>query len=473
MEKDTKYKLEKNPYRSVSFLLVALGLFFIPFNSYVGIPFLGEFSSESCFLFFSLAFIVEFIRLMIIEKMVIPYKNPIFIFLILILGWFLSSFFLNFIDIQNYFIKQTPGNERFIRQFGALTISALIFTLTYYNIFSRFSITSLFINIRKIFLYSFIVVSIYTILEAAIIYFNFRFLESVLHLFDYFPFTESWLDYRNGRLSSVSYAPPVFGMYLMTISGWMFSYILTHKSFKSVLPTFFILVFVFLSGSRSALFVVIMQFLVFLFYLFKKKKYLKNLIKIGLLVLMLSIPFLTIKGKVFGEYIYDKVTSFDLDNGTHSISNKSRLGMIYTSGLVFLENPIKGVGFGQVAYEARSLYPSWATKNNWEFEQKYLNDDNKTFPPSYNIYTRLLAETGIIGFSLFTIFVIILIYICCKKTGVGNTNSVFYLVLLISFTGHALNWLQVDTFRVFGFWISLALLIILTKDQISLGKKHY
>ena len=472
MEKNTKYNLKKDPYKSISFLFIALGLFFIPFNSYVGIPFLGEFSSESCFLFFSFAFIVELIRLIITEKILIPYKHPVFILLILILGWFLLSFFLNFIDIQNYFIKQTQGNERFIRQFGALIISALIFTLTYYNIFSRFSISSLFINIRKIFLYSFIIVSIYTIVEAAIIYLNLRFLEPFLSLFDYFPFTEARLDYRNGRLSSVSYAPPVFGMYLMTISGWMFSFIYTQKGFKSVLPTVFIIVFVFLSGSRSALFVVVIQLLVFLFYLLKKRKYHKKLIKIGLLFLILSTPFLALKGKVLGEYIYDKVTSFSLDDATHSTSNKSRLGMIYTSGLVFLENPVKGVGFGQVAYESRTLYPSWATKNNWEFEQRYLNDDNKTFPPSFNIYTRLLAETGIIGFLLFLIFIIILIYICYKKIGVGNENSVFYLILLTSFIGYALNWLQVDTFRVFGFWISLALLIILTKNQISLGKKH-
>ncbi|RRO22291.1 O-antigen ligase family protein [Flavobacteriaceae bacterium 14752] len=286
-------------------------------------------------------------------------------------------------------------------------------------------------------------------------------------MFDYFPFTESWLDYRNGRLSSVSYAPPVFGMYLMTIAGWMFSYILTHKGLKSVIPTILVVVFVFLSGSRSALFVVIVQLLVFLFYLIKKRKYHSNLIKIAVIAFILSTPFLILKGKVFGEYVYDKVTSFDLDDGTHSISNKSRLGMIYTSGLVFLENPIKGVGFGQVAYEARSLYPAWATKNNWEFEHNYLDNSSKVFPPSYNIYTRLLAETGIIGFSLFTLFIIILIYVCYKKVGLKNEETIFYLTLLVSFTGYAFNWLQVDTFRVFGFWICLALLIATTKNQLK------
>ena len=470
MEKDTKHIVKKNPYNSLSFLLVALGLFFIPFNSYEGISALGEFSRESCFIFFTLAFIVELIKIIKFKKVHLPLKHPIFIFLICILSWFLLSFFLNIVDIQTYFIKQTTGNTRFIRQFGALIISALVFTLTYYNVFNRFSISSLFINIRRIFFYSFIVVSIYSILETLIIFLNFRFLEPVLYLFDYFPFTETWIDYRLGRLYSVSYAPPVFGMYLMTIAGWMFSYILTHKGFKSVLPSILIIAFTFLSGSRSALFVVIMQLLVFLFYLVKKRKYHKNLIKIGLIAFVLSTPFLILKGKVFGEYVYEKVTSFNLDDGAHSISNRSRLGMIYTSGLVFLENPIKGVGFGQVAYEARSLYPAWATKDNWEFEQNYIDNSIKAFPPSYNIYTRLLAETGIIGFSLFTLFIIILIYVCYKKVGVKNENTIFYLTLLVSFTGYAINWLQVDTFRVFGFWVCLALLIVTTKNQLKFGK---
>ena len=146
--------------------------------------------------------------------------------------------------------------------------------------------------------------------------------------------------------------------------------------------------------------------------------------------------------------------------------------MIYTSGLVFLENPIKGVGFGQVAYEARSLYPAWATKNNWEFEHNYLDNSSKVFPPSYNIYARLLAETGIIGFFLFTLFIILLIYVSYKKVGKKNENTIFYLTLLVSFTGYALNWLQVDTFRVFGFWICLALLMVTTKNQLVFGKKN-
>ena len=36
---------------------------------------------------------------------------------------------------------------------------------------------------------------------------------------------------------------------------------------------------------------------------------------------------------------------------------------------VFLDNPVVGTGYGQQAFVARSKYPSWAKRNNWEQKQ--------------------------------------------------------------------------------------------------------
>ena len=68
------------------------------------------------------------------------------------------------------------------------------------------------------------------------------------------------------------------------------------------------------------------------------------------------------------------------------------------------------MGFGQQAYKARPKYPKWATENNYEFRLWYLNDKVKSFPPGYNLYTRLLAETGIIGFFIFSFLLGLLIF---------------------------------------------------------------
>lgn len=468
MEKSAYNRIKINPFKHASFTLVMIGLFFLPFNSYDGIPFLGEFARESCFIFFVLASIVQFFEIFYQKKIKLPFNHPVFIVLVLLIIWFFFSYFLNIIDINNNHIKQTSGNERFVRQFGALIISAVFLLIVYYNAFSNFRISEVFKIIRKVFLISLLFISIYTFIEIAIIYLNLRFLDPVLRLFDYLPFTETWLDYRNRRISSVTFEPPAFATYLVTIAGWMFSYMITHKGIKTFLPGLLVVFFCLLSGSRAGLVIILFQLAVFILYFIKRRKFHASLIKVGLLIFLLAIPILIVKGKDFSNYFAERLTSFSLDDSKHSYSNKSRFGIVYTSGLIFIENPISGVGFGQQAFAARPLYPSWATENNWEFDQKHLNDDIKSFPPGYNIYSRLLAETGIIGFFIFFIFLLIIGYICYQFIRPKSSISWQSLILLVSFTGFALNWLKQDTFRIFGFWICLALLLLITKNKVKI-----
>jgi O-antigen ligase len=150
-------------------------------------------------------------------------------------------------------------------------------------------------------------------------------------------------------------------------------------------------------------------------------------------------------------------------NLTKNVSNQSRFGIQYSSIQVFKRNPIVGVGFGQQSYTGRYLYPSWAVKNNWEFEQIYQNSKERSFPPGYNLYTRLLAETGIIGIFIF----LFLIYTTFKQTkrlirGGDYETKTIGVILLITFIGLYINWMQIDTFRVYVFWLSLCILMKLS-----------
>jgi O-antigen ligase len=149
-----------------------------------------------------------------------------------------------------------------------------------------------------------------------------------------------------------------------------------------------------------------------------------------------------------------------------SISNKSRFGIQYASLLVFLESPIYGVGFGQQAYHAKEKYPKWATYKNYEFKEYYLNESDKSFPPGFNMFTRLLAETGIVGFLIFLSFIFLIFYQCKKLIeSRKDIEKIIPIVLLVSFIGFLINWLQFDSFRVFGFWICLALLILQVQQK--------
>lgn len=252
----------------------------------------------------------------------------------------------------------------------------------------------------------------YAVFEILILIFDIDQLKGVFQLFDFVPFVETNLDETFKRISSVSFEPPFLAIYLITSAGWMFSYIVSSRKIARFLPTLMIFVLTFYSGSRTALIVVTFQFIIFLIALFVlSKKYrllierlFIGLVSIGLLVLVLN-------GKTVLNAVEKKVDSLNFtENLSDNISNRSRFGIQYASILIFKENPILGVGFGQQAYSARSLYPQWATKKNYEFELWYLNDQVRSFPPGFNMYTRLLAETGLIGFLLFLTLLGSLIY---------------------------------------------------------------
>ena len=114
-----------------SLSLILLGIFFMPFNSWDGLTFLGEYSRDSCVLFFLTAFLILTFK----KKIKLPLHSPIFYLLIVFLIWALSTFFLNIIDISSYFFKQTTGYNRFLRQFISLAISAFVLPITFYNVF--------------------------------------------------------------------------------------------------------------------------------------------------------------------------------------------------------------------------------------------------------------------------------------------------------------------------------------------------
>ena len=140
--------------------------------------------------------------------------------------------------------------------------------------------------------------------------------------------------------------------------------------------------------------------------------------------------------------------------------------MQYASLQVFMENPIIGVGFGQQSYYSRHHYPTWATSNNYEFTLWYKNKNVKSFPPGYNIYTRLLAETGIVGFLIFLYLIFKSISISRKMTKNSSSEKRYLgIILLISFVGLYINWMQIDTFRIYGIWLSLAILIKLSQEN--------
>ena len=116
-------------------------------------------------------------------------------------------------------------------------------------------------------------------------------------MFDYFPFCEAWIDNNLGRISSVTFEPPAFAAYLTSISGWMFSYIITHKDFKSYIPGLLVIIFAFLSGSRAGFAIIIVQIIGVIVFFVKRKTYHKLLAKGIVLFSLILLAVIIFKGK--------------------------------------------------------------------------------------------------------------------------------------------------------------------------------
>jgi hypothetical protein len=370
-------------------------------------------------------------------------------------------------------MKQTSGIQRFVRQSISFSIVIAIF-ITFYNLSKAYAIKRLVFTIRKLFFYSFIAVSIYGFFEILVIVFHIRSLERVFTIFNYLPFVEVYLDVKGGRISSITHEPPFLAIYLITIAGWMFSYMLTSKKIIRFIPTIAVFILTFFSGSRTALLVVSFQFILFIFLIYSiEKKYkirIRNFLYSVVFILSITLLF---QGKKILPQIATKIESLNFQkNLMTNVSNRSRFGIQYASLIIFYENPLIGVGFGQQAYHAKDKYPKWATENNYEFTLYYRNDSDTSFPPGYNMYTRLLAETGSIGFFIFVSFLLLILYQCKKLIHKGKKNkNIFPVVLFVSFVGFSINWLQFDSFRVYGFWICLGILLrILEELKFSLDE---
>lgn len=69
----------------------------------------------------------------------------------------------------------------------------------------------------------------------------------------------------------------------------------------------------------------------------------------------------------------------------------------------FRESPLTGVGLGGSGFYIYQNLPDWALTTVPEIA-KQLNPESRLYPNPKNLYVRLLAETGLIGFVLFIAF---------------------------------------------------------------------
>lgn len=452
-------------------LFFLIGIIMLPFSSEVPewFGFLGAYANISSSFFFLVGVMLLFLYFVLGGKIYLPIKSTDYSLFLLFLVAICICTLVNLPTILDYYFKQTTGVVRFVRQLLSALLGGVAIFLLFINVCRDYGAIKFFRRIRKIFFLTFILVFVCGMLQFFTVTFHLGFLEPVVYLFDYLPFVNVHLDYRMQRLASTTFEPPALGTYLITISGFLFSYILTSKKIIRFLPFLMVVILAVLSKSRMALVVIIFQVVIGVFFAYLKYANFRNFFNkmvvlgaIGGLFVLLFFwnPISTTVSEKISSLDFTKVEYNAEDN---SVSNKSRFGIQYAMLQVLKENPIFGVGWGQQAYEARFHYPKWATEHNYEFSTRYLNEQDKDFPPTFNMYLRILTESGIVGFFVFMIFlcsILLSTFLVYRK----SKHQDIAIALFIGFGGFLLDWLQIDSFKLYGFWLCLAILIILKKE---------
>ena len=131
------------------------------------------------------------------------------------------------------------------------------------------------------------------------------------------------------------------------------------------------------------------------------------------LIFRLSIV-ITLVGVIAGAFVFlsqknyfRRLWEFNADSLSDYIVNiNAGARGAYSVGAMgaFEEYPLTGVGLGGSGFYIYQNLPDWALTTVPEIA-KQLNPENRLYPNPKNLYVRLLAETGLIGFVFFIAFI--------------------------------------------------------------------
>jgi len=225
----------------------------------------------------------------------------------------------------------------------------------------------------------------------------------------------------------------------------------------SVLLIILVDTLIYISMERSAFFLTLLSILYIIFF---TKKY--KLIR--LLCFVLSITIITIV-TIKDEALKSRMLLHPMKALSETLEKKYVLTNVHdslykTSIKMFSENKVIGIG------------PKMYRKDC--SNQKYVVDDKSCGSHPHNIYLQLLAETGIIGFGIFFIFIISFVF----KTLLHFKNLIFkkknYLsdFMVCIMASIFINiWPIIPTGNFFNNWISIVYYLPLGFYFSSLGKQ--
>ena len=142
------------------------------------------------------------------------------------------------------------------------------------------------------------------------------------------------------------------------------------------------------------------------------------------------------------------------------IENSAGARAAYTFGALgaYEESPITGVGLGASGFYIYKHLPDWSMTTVPEIARQ-LSPENRLYPNPKNMYVRLLAETGLIGFILFIAFLFSILGDSLKVLQ-SKTSFARYLGIagLFSWIAIVLYNATQDSFATPNIWINFGIL---------------
>jgi O-antigen ligase len=146
------------------------------------------------------------------------------------------------------------------------------------------------------------------------------------------------------------------------------------------------------------------------------------------------------------------------------IENSAGARAAYTFGALgaYEESPITGVGLGASGFYIYEHLPDWTLTTVPEIARQ-LSPDNRLYPNPKNLYVRLLAETGLIGFFVFIAFLFSILGDALTTMG-SQTAFGRYLGIagIFSWFAVALYNITQDSFATPNLWINFGILVGMT-----------
>lgn len=424
--------------------------------------FLGGLGQELAFYPLAVGLAIWLTGIIVFQEKVYFPRAYSFYSLIFMLIWLLITGLANFTNMMVVTFKGTTGITRFVIQYGTM-IFYFLSAFYIYNVFCKFSLSKekMSILVEKAILLSAYIMAIYSFFEITSLLGQDYCREIVNSIDAFFRNDEVQGDiFAYVRIRSLTAEASYFGMYCGVVMPWLalraFDNTLSpiKKIFNIVFFVYYIVLITF-SASRTAYFILLIEFLCLIICYRKEilRNFISSVVKV-LFFLLLAIGVLmwTISSSDIVEIdVLDIFLSFmDGSNNTYSLSNIARIGSQWAGWYMFLDNPFFGVGYGQYPFYYTDYVPSWAWIS-YEVQKWSLNIPGSVMTPSHGIYTRLLAEAGIIGM-LSWLFILFSVLWEINKSDIELNKKRCYLISIVALLLFGLN---IDAFRIFYYWVLL------------------